>query len=265
MAQGHQPEHEAEPHLEQADIDGAGPTLPGGHGKVGEQPGRHDDKRQADEEAEQQADHGIALVAGIEDPVAGPDQGRHQCQRHPERAVELQAEHIPLGGDHQGAEVTQHYGDPVAAAQLLAEEGDGQQTEGDGPGVVEGLCLLGGQQIIGLEQQQVVEEGIQHPQRQIVEGTLLDIAPQQRQLALFGNDSAESQGRGQGRHEQQLHRLEVGEGDLEGGGHRRPEGDGAESILIGFFLIFEHRGRSADRGKGAVYQPVCNIVVTGLR
>ena len=125
-------------------------------------------------------------------------------------------------------------------AQLLAEEGDGQQTEGDGPGVVEGLRLLGGQQIIRLEQQQVIEEGVEHPQRQIVEGAALDVAEQQRQLALTGHDHPQRQGRGAGRDQQQLHRLEVGERDLEGAGHRRPEGDGAEAILIGFFLIFEH-------------------------
>jgi hypothetical protein len=37
-----------------------------------------------------------------------------------------------------------------------------------------------------------------------------------------------------------LHRFEIGEGDLEGCGDRRPEGNGAKAILIGFLLIFEH-------------------------
>ncbi|MNB82595.1 hypothetical protein D3C75_294090 [compost metagenome] len=102
------------------------------------------------------------------------------------------------------------------------------------------------QQIIGLEQQQVIEEGVQHPQGQIVEGAGPEIAQQQWQLALDRNDGPQGQGRGDGGDQQQLHRLEVGEGYLEGGGYRRPEGDGAESVLIGFLLILEHRGRSAD-------------------
>ncbi|MNO33473.1 hypothetical protein D3C76_234830 [compost metagenome] len=158
----------------------------------------------------------------------------------------MQAEHIPPGGDHQGAEVAQHYGHAVTATELLAEEGDGQQAQGDGPGVIEGLGLLGRQQIIGLEQQQVVKEGVKHPQRQIVEGAGPEIAQQQGQLALDRHEGPQGQSRGDGGDQQQLHRLEVGEGYLEGGGYRRPKGDGAESVLIGFLLILEHRGRSAD-------------------
>ena len=177
MAQSHQPQHETEAHLEQAHIDGADPALPGCHGEIGEQPGRRDNERKADDKAEQQADDGVALIAGVEDPVTGPDKRRYQRQRDPKRAVELQAEHIPLGGDHQGTEVAQHYGHSIAAAQFLAEKGDCQQTEGDGPGVVESLCLLGGQQIIGFEQQQVIEEGVQHTQGQVIERSGLDVTP----------------------------------------------------------------------------------------
>lgn len=99
-------------------------------------------------------------------------------QRDAEGAVELQTEHVPPGGDHQGAEIAEHDGDAIAAAQLLTEEGNGQQAEGDGPGVVESLCLLGGQQIICLEQQQVIEEGVQDPESEVVEGATLDVVEQ---------------------------------------------------------------------------------------
>jgi hypothetical protein len=58
----------------------------------------------------------------------------------------------------------------------LTEEGNRQQAEGDGPGVVESLSLLGGQQVIRLEQQQVIEEGVEYSECQIVEGTTLDVA-----------------------------------------------------------------------------------------
>jgi hypothetical protein len=46
----------------------------------------------------------------------------------------------------------------------MAEHGNGEEGQGEGPGVVKSLGDLGGEAIVGFKKHQVVKPGIQEPE-----------------------------------------------------------------------------------------------------
>jgi hypothetical protein len=49
----------------------------------------------------------------------------------------------------------------IRAAEPLSQEGNREQRNGNGPGVVQRLSLLGRKKLIGLEKDQVIQERVQ--------------------------------------------------------------------------------------------------------
>ena len=68
---------------------------------------------------------------------------------------------VALRGDDDDAEEADEHGRNAPEPDSLFQERDGKQHEHDGPHVVEGLGLLRGKQRIGLEEDDIVEKGIE--------------------------------------------------------------------------------------------------------
>jgi len=72
---------------------------------------------------------------------------------------------VAPGGDDHHPGVAHERGQEVTAARPLAEQGNGEQGQGDGPGIVDGLGFLGREQGIGLEEDAVVKEGVERAEQ----------------------------------------------------------------------------------------------------
>ena len=142
----------------------------------------------------------------------------------------------------------------VALAQPLAQKGNGQKRQGDGPGLVYGLGLLGGKQVICFEQDEVVEKRVQRAQAQGKQVLPFVAGKQKRKPAACGQDGREHEDGGQGGIKQELGRVHMAQGKLEGGGHGGPQDQGAEPVDVGLFLV-HHRGASGKTGKPLYTMP----------
>ena len=72
---------------------------------------------------------------------------------------------LAAGGDQHRADKAHPHRRQLAAAERLAEQGHAQQGEHQRPAVVEGHGDLPGQQAVGREQDQVVEEGVEQAEQ----------------------------------------------------------------------------------------------------
>ena len=95
------------------------------------------------------------------------------------------------------------------------------------------------EKVVGLEQDEVIEEGIQEAE----ENRRSEVSPGARedrsQAAPASEDARQKEGGGGGCIEQELKGIQITQRYLEGRGHRGPEEDGCQSQQIGAGLI-EH-------------------------
>ena len=112
-----------------------------------------------------------------------------------------------------------------------------RNARGQGPGVVERLGFLRRQQIVGLEQHEVVEEGVQKPQTQRPEVLLWGKGKDQPGFALEDQYRAQDEDGGNVGEEEKLKAIQVAERELESRGHGGPQQDGGNSVEAGCSLV----------------------------
>ena len=124
------------------------------------------DKGQTKEEVKKECRHRITVIFCVVDPVNGPYDGAPKSQGHTKGIGKMKSEGVAMGRDHQDPGITHKQGNKILKPDFLFEQRNGQDCQGDGPGIVEGLCFLGRKQIIGLEQDQVIEKGVEQSENQ---------------------------------------------------------------------------------------------------